>query len=97
MSACQMLEVHVLFLNKHSITFAKLDLFVKQYLECRAAAPFSTSACVVMPSWQGKWRRLSGSMQLLRSYAKGMLCYSVEAEVNTLEDTAVSSRFAYEA
>ncbi len=52
---------------------AKLDLFIKHYLKCKAAAPFSTSA---VPSWQGKWRKLLGGMQLLRSYAKGSILFS---------------------
>ncbi len=53
--------------------FAKLDLIIKHYLKCKAAAPFSTSA---VPSWQGKWRKLLGGMQLLRSYAKGSILFS---------------------
>jgi hypothetical protein len=64
--------------------FAKLDLFIKHYLKCKAAAPFSTSACVVVPSWQGKWRKLLGGMQLLRSYAKGSILFSAPQVGNGL-------------
>lgn len=56
--------------------FAKLEPFFKHYLKCKAASPFTTSACVVVPSWQGKWCQLLSGMKLLRQYSKGANIFS---------------------
>ena len=56
--------------------FAKLEWFIKHYLKCKFAAPYSTSACIDVPSWQGKWRSLLGKIKLLRTYDKGTMLFS---------------------
>ena len=46
------------------------------YLQCKAKSPQLTSACVVVPAWQGTWRKLLGGMQLLKTFDKGSMLYS---------------------
>ena len=36
--------------------FACTEVFLKHYLQCKAKAPQTTSACIVVPAWQGKVR-----------------------------------------
>jgi len=65
--------------NQHvwlNAPFAKIELFIKHYLKCKSAAPYATSACIVVPSWEGKWRKLLGTMKLLRTYEKGAMLFS---------------------
>ena len=50
---------------------SRIELFIKHYLKCKARAPQSTSACVVVPCWQGPWRKLLTGMKLLKSYEQG--------------------------
>ncbi len=49
----------------------RIEQFIKHYLRCKSSAPQSTSACVVVPCWQGPWRQLLGGMKLLRTYNQG--------------------------
>lgn len=58
--------------------FACIEVFLKHYLQCKAKAPQTTSACIVVPAWQGKFRQLLGGMQLLKTYDKGSMLYSAE-------------------
>ncbi len=70
--SCDIADHHV-WINA---PFAKIEQFIKHYLKCKSAAPHTTSACIVVPNWQGKWRRLLGKMQLLRTHDKGAILFS---------------------
>ena len=47
-------------------------------MKCKARAPQSTSACVVLPCWQGPgpWRKLLTGMKLLKSYEQGSTLFT---------------------
>ena len=54
----------------------RIELFIRHYLKCKARAPQSTSACVVVPCWQGPWRKLLTGMKLLKSYEQGSTLFT---------------------
>ena len=54
----------------------RIELFIRHYLKCKARAPQSTSACVVVPCWQGPWRKLLTGMRLLKSYEQGSTLFT---------------------
>jgi hypothetical protein len=56
--------------------FAKIAMFVRHYLACNARSPENTSACILIPAWKGKHRRLLQGMQLLRTYAQGHVLFT---------------------
>ena len=60
--------------------FAELEAFIKHYLKCKARAPQTTSACVVVPSWRGKWRRLLNDMKLIEKFDKGSMLFTEPRE-----------------
>ena len=55
---------------------SRIELFIKHNLKCKARAPQSTSACVVVPCWQGPWRKLLTGMKLLKSYEQGSTLFT---------------------
>ena len=56
--------------------FAHIAAVIKHYLKCKSAAPYATSACFLVPSWQGTWRSLLSGMKLLKTYDKGARIFS---------------------
>lgn len=52
----------------------RIELFIKHYLKCKARAPQTTSACVVVPCWQGPWRRLLTGMSCSSTKSRVLLC-----------------------
>ena len=58
---------HHLLLN--AVTSRPKDM-LSHYLKCKMQAPDTTSACIVVPVWQGKWRTHLHNMKLLHTYDK---------------------------
>ena len=54
----------------------RIGLFIRHYLKCKARTPQSTSACVVVPCWQGPWRKLLTGMKLLKFYEQGSTLFT---------------------
>ena len=50
--------------------------FIRHYLRCKASDPAGTSACIVVPKWQGKFRHLLQHMQLVKEYDAGSILFS---------------------
>jgi Reverse transcriptase (RNA-dependent DNA polymerase)/Retroviral aspartyl protease/DNA N-6-adenine-methyltransferase (Dam) len=55
--------------------FARITQFVRHYLQCKARSPSDTSACILIPAWQGKHRKLLHGMQLLHTYEQGHVLF----------------------
>ena len=55
----------------------KIFVMINHYLECKAKAPQTTSACIVVPRWVGgsPWRKLLKGMRLLHEYAPNTPLY----------------------
>ena len=55
--------------------FAKIAQFVRHYLFCKAKSPSNTSACIMVPAWQGKHRKWLHGMTLLHRYEQGHVLF----------------------
>ena len=52
--------------------FNNLKAFLDHYLACKARSPSNTSACIVLPDWDGTdWNELVRHMKLIRGYKEG--------------------------
>jgi hypothetical protein len=56
--------------------YARINKFVRHYQQCKARSVHDTSACVVVPAWDGKHTRLLQGMQLVRRYETGHKLFS---------------------
>jgi Reverse transcriptase (RNA-dependent DNA polymerase)/RNase H-like domain found in reverse transcriptase/Integrase zinc binding domain/Chromo (CHRromatin Organisation MOdifier) domain/Retroviral aspartyl protease len=64
---------HTVWLNP---PFARITQFVRHYLQCKAGSPGNTSACILIPAWHGKHRKLLQGMQLLHRYETGHVLFN---------------------
>jgi hypothetical protein len=64
---------HTVWINP---PFAKISQFVRHYLTCKARSPQNTSACILIPAWPGKHRRLLQGMELMHRYERGHVLFS---------------------
>jgi Reverse transcriptase (RNA-dependent DNA polymerase)/RNase H-like domain found in reverse transcriptase/Integrase zinc binding domain/Chromo (CHRromatin Organisation MOdifier) domain/gag-polyprotein putative aspartyl protease/Integrase core domain len=51
--------------------YTRLFPFIRHYLQCKARRPQETSACILVPRWTGKFRRLLHGMTKLVEYPTG--------------------------
>jgi Reverse transcriptase (RNA-dependent DNA polymerase)/RNase H-like domain found in reverse transcriptase/Integrase zinc binding domain/Chromo (CHRromatin Organisation MOdifier) domain/Retroviral aspartyl protease len=56
--------------------FARTSQFIRHYLQCKAGSPSNTSACILIPAWRGKHRKLLQGMQLLHRFETGHVLFN---------------------
>ena len=59
----------------------ELSAHIEHYLDCKATALGTTSACILVPRWPGRhaWKKLLRGMQLLHEFPRGTVLYSAPA------------------
>lgn len=63
--------------------FNQLREFISHYLQCKAKAPHTTSACILVPKWRGPHTRLLKRMQLIREFPVGTQLFSAPSSDGT--------------
>lgn len=57
--------------------FSMLHEFIQHYVQQKASSPTDTSACIVVPKWGGKWRKLLKGMTKVIEYPAGTALFDV--------------------
>jgi len=64
------LELH----NQHSLLelpATKFHAFMQHYYRCKARAPHTTSACIIVPGTRGPWKQYFSDLQIVADFPKG--------------------------
>ncbi len=64
---------HTVWLNA---PFARIAQFIKHYLMCKQRDPSNTSACILVPAWNHKFRKLLVGMQKVAEYPAGSILFT---------------------
>jgi hypothetical protein len=53
--------------------FNEIDQYLDHYLACKARAPTTLLACILLPDWTESWNRKVEHMRVVKKFPKGEL------------------------